>query len=171
MSSGGVVTGNSYDEIRRFLHDEAALIDDGRLRDWLDLLTDDVSYRIPTRVTKDRGAETEFDTDSFHLNDDRYRLEKRIQRLETEYAWAEDPPSRTRHIISNIRVDEGDGDGHQVRSNFLLYRNRGDSSDHDLLAGERHDVIRRVDGQLKLAERVVELDQGTLSTHNISFFI
>lgn len=57
-----------------------------------------------------------------------------------------------------------------VRSNLLVYRSRGDRPDHDLLAAERHDVLRRVDGDLRLARRVVVLDSTVVPTLNLAFF-
>ena len=66
----------------------------------------------------------------------------RIRQLETGLHWAEDPPSRTRHIVSNVRVSSSDIDRqYTVRSNFLCYRNRLDT-EVDIWAGERTDTLR-----------------------------
>lgn len=161
-----------YREVRDFLHTEAELLDDGRLRDWLDLLTDDVIYRMPVRITRERGAGSEFVDNMTHFEEDRHTLEMRVRRLETHSAWAEDPPSRTRHFVSNIRVHARDKDaGVHVKSNLLLYRNRGDSPHYDLLSAERHDIVRQVEGNWKLARRVILLDQSTVGTLNLSIFL
>lgn len=158
-----------YREVRDFLLREAELLDNGSYRDWLDCLTEDIRYQVPVRVTRDRGVESEFVNEMGHLDEDYVSLEMRVMRLETEYAWAEDPPSRTRHFLSNIRIEPGDrGDEVRVKSNLLLYRTRGDDPHYDLLSAERHDVLRRVNGQWKLARRLVLLDQTTIGTHNLS---
>ncbi|HYX91065.1 MAG TPA: aromatic-ring-hydroxylating dioxygenase subunit beta, partial [Myxococcaceae bacterium] len=95
-----------------------------------------------------------------------------VERLETGFAWAEDPPSRLRHFVSNVRVDlipERQAEV-AVRSNLLVYRSRWDKPLYDLLSAERHDVLRQVNGGWKLARRRVILDNTTLPTLNISFF-
>jgi 3-phenylpropionate/cinnamic acid dioxygenase small subunit len=70
--------------------------------------------------------------------------------------------------VTNVRLNPGEGDDEiAVRSNVLLFRNRGDSPNHDLLSAERRDVVRRVDGRWKLARRRVILDHSTLPTHNL----
>lgn len=162
---------DEYQDIQTFLYHEAKLLDDWKLDEWLDVLTDDIRYHIPIRITRERGSETEFNDTSAHIDDNKYRLRKRVERLETEYAWAEDPASRTRHLVSNILITNTTDGEYDVTSNFILYRNRGDDPDHDLLSGERKDVLRRVNDELKITERTVLLDQSTLDTHNISFFI
>lgn len=159
-------------EIRDFLLLEAELLDDGRFRDWLDLLAAEVDYRMPVRVTRERGAGPGFATDSFHFAENRHRLEMRVHRLESGAAWAEDPPSRTRHFISNIRVAAGaSAEEVNAKSNMLLYRTRGDEPEHDLLSAERHDVLRRENGGWRLARRLILLDQTTVTTRNLSVFL
>jgi ethylbenzene dioxygenase beta subunit len=157
-------------EVEGFLYAEAELLDDGRLREWLELLADEVVYRVPVRIVKERG-ESGVSSSMFHLDEDRDSLELRVDRIETGFAWAEDPPSRLRHFVANVRVRE-DGDGTlRVRSNLLVYRARWDRPQHDLLSGERHDVLRRTPAGLRLAERVVVLDATTVPTLNLSFFL
>lgn len=157
-----------------WLHLEAELLDDGRLREWLDLLTDDVVYQVPVRVHKevsDDGARvTGVRTNSFHMDETRTSLEMRVDRVDTGFAWAEEPPSRLRHHISNVRVRPGEtADELAVRSNVLLYRGRWDRPEHDLLSYERFDRVRLVDDDWKLAARWVVLDATTIPTHNLSF--
>lgn len=161
-------------EITEFLHHEAELLDDGRLRDWLALLTPDVVYQVPVRVARERTGDEVAGVmeDSFHL-DERYgSLEMRVDRVETGFAWAEEPPTRLRHVIGNIRVTdlEDRPDEVAVRSNLLLYHARWDRPDYTVLSGERHDRLRRVDGGWKLARRRVVLDSTVIPTLNLSFF-
>jgi 3-phenylpropionate/cinnamic acid dioxygenase small subunit len=99
-------------------------------------------------------------------------LELRVRRLETEYAWAEDPPSRTRHFVTNVRIAEGEEEDEvAVRSNLLLYRSRGSVPHYDLLSAERKDVLRKEEDQWKLRRRVILLDHAVLTTHNLSVFL
>lgn len=161
-------------ECTEFLNREAQLLDDDELRDWLDLLTEDVEYRVPRRVTRERGSgRSEFSDKGFLYRDDYGTLATRVRRYENEYAWAENPPTRTRRFVSNVRVEElpDDDDDVLVRNNLMLYRNHSDTTDHDLIVGERHDRLRRVDGALRLGERTVYLDQTVLNTQNLSFFL
>jgi ethylbenzene dioxygenase subunit beta len=162
-------------DVTEFLYQEAELLDEGRLREWLDLLTEDVRYQVPIRITKELGPEagvTGVVEDAYHLDEDRDSLEMRVERVETGFAWAEDPPSRIRHFVSNVRVAEVSGrDGEvAVRSSVLVYRSRWDEPSYDILSARRLDVLRRVDGGWKLAERRVILDNTTLPTLNLSFF-
>jgi ethylbenzene dioxygenase beta subunit len=157
-------------EVEEFLYREAELFDEWRLREWLGLLTDDIVYRVPIRIAKEKtqgeSAVTGVSTEMFHLDEDKDSLELRVERLETGFAWAEEPPSRLRHHVSNVRV----GEGFAVRSNVLVYRSRWDKADYDILSAERRDVFRRVDGELKLASRHVILDSTSIPTLNLTFF-
>ena len=164
-------------EITDFLYREAELLDDGRHREWMDLVTEDVRYQVPIRITKERileGGVSGVVENMFHMDEDRDSLEMRVERVETGFAWAEEPPSRLRHFITNVRVGEvretSSGEESDVRSNLLLFRSRWDEPEHVVLSAERRDVLRRVDGEWKLAKRVVILDSATLPTMNISFF-
>jgi biphenyl 2,3-dioxygenase beta subunit len=103
------------------------------------------------------------------FDDDRAMLELRVKKLDTGYSWSEDPPSRTRHIITNVRVLEQNGDELTVESNFHLYRTRLES-DEDSWIGRRRDVLRRADGQLRIAKRHIFLEQTLIQSRNLSNF-
>lgn len=155
----------------RFLNGEAAVLDGRRLTDWLRLLTEDIEYKMPVRVTRERHAESDFSSKAFHFDEDRDTLETRVERFQTEHAWAEDPPSRTRRLVTNVVVDDVSEDEMDVVDYFLVYKARGDTTDYDLLVGEREDTLRVVDGQLRLARRWIYVDQTTLSTDSLSIFL
>lgn len=159
-------------EIESFLFEEAELLDDGRFHEWLALCAEDIRYTIPVRLSRERGHGESNSTVMTHWDDDYTGLQMRVLRLDTEYAWAEDPPSRIRHFVSNVRVRPVDGsDELDARSDLLVFRNRGDSQKHDLISAERHDRIRRTKTGLRLARRRVVLDQAVLGTHNLAFFL
>jgi 3-phenylpropionate/cinnamic acid dioxygenase small subunit len=157
-----------------FLFEEAERLDRRRFQAWLELLADDIVYQAPVRVTRERGPLAEVSDEMFHLDENLTTLRWRVERLGTDFAWAEDPPSRTRHCVSNIRVRSASADQIEVSSYLLLYRNRGSDASHDLLSGERQDVLRRTgrgfDGW-QLARRQVILDQATLGTKNLAIFL
>lgn len=159
-------------EAEQFLYDEAEILDAHDFKAWLELLTEDIHYKMPVRVTREKTAGRGFDDRIAHMDEDRDSLEMRALRVDTEYAWAEEPPSRTRHFLTNIRVRPGEDDAELlVKSNLLLYRTRGDVPQYDILSAERHDTLRREDRELRLARRMIYLDQTTLLTHNIGFFL
>ena len=158
--------------VQQWLVHEAELLDNRRYRDWLELLTDDVTYRMPVRVTSAHSLEDSMLDDMDHMDEDRYSLDKRVERFETEHAWTEDPPSRTRHYVTNVRVTQGEEDGDLVvKSYVLLFRSRGDVREPDLLSAERTDVMREVDGELRLASRNVLVDESVLRTQNLAVFM
>src|SRR6478609_6794185 len=86
----------------QFLVEEAALLDAADYQGWLDLITEDIRYVMPVRVTTARGAPAS--NGMGHFDEDMYALRKRVQRLATDHAWTEDPPSRTRHFVTNVRT-------------------------------------------------------------------
>ena len=162
------------EEVTTFLNHEAELLDNQDLHDWLELVSEDVDYRVPVRVTRERGAESsEFSDEANIFNEDYLSLDARVRRFDKEYAWSENPPTRMRRYVSNIRFEEINrgGDELVVKSNLLIYRSKEDEVDADLIAGERTDTLEREDGALKLTERVVELDHTVLDTRPLSTFL
>jgi ethylbenzene dioxygenase beta subunit len=171
MSAAAVDT-SLYNEVRDWLHREAELLDDGLERQWLEqMVSRDIVYQLPLRQTVERARGAGWVEGTYHL-DERYgSLNSRVARNETAYAWAEDPPSRIRHFVTNIRVASGTDDLVEVRSNLLIYRTRQDGVNPQMLAGERLDVLRREEGgALRLLRRRVLLDLTVIGTHNLSIF-
>jgi phthalate 3,4-dioxygenase subunit beta len=161
-----------YNEVLDFVYREAELLDDRLHREWLALLTDDARYVMPVRVTSPHSLTDSAMTDMEHFDEDRYSLEKRVSRFETDHAWAEDPPSRTRRFVTNVRCWHGKSEDElHVVSNLLLFRSRGDIHDHDLLSARRNDALRREDGALKLAHREILVDESVLRTQNLAVFL
>jgi 3-phenylpropionate/cinnamic acid dioxygenase small subunit len=172
-------------EIEQFLYREARLLDERRFDEWLDLFTDDLRYSMatrgnyyprsskaiaalnPARLPNDDSA----DEDALAiLDEDKASLSGRIARLGTGMAWAEDPPSRTRHFIGNIETAPGDATSEvRVHCNFIVYKSRGET-EQDFYVGARHDLVRRLDGCWKIARRKLVLDQNVLLAKNISIF-
>jgi 3-phenylpropionate/cinnamic acid dioxygenase small subunit len=161
--------------VEDFFYCEAELLDDRRLRDWLDLLTEDVHYWMPVRHnplerSADLNDELSKPGEVYYFNDTKNTLKVRVERVYATTAWAEMPPSRTRHLVSNIRVKQDSGSEIEVQSNFLCYRTRMEK-DQDLFVGTRHDLLRRADDNFQIARRKIILDQANLAAKNISIFL
>ncbi|HSI81624.1 MAG TPA: aromatic-ring-hydroxylating dioxygenase subunit beta [Solirubrobacterales bacterium] len=154
-----------------FLVHEAEALDENRLDDWLAMLHPDIDYRAPIRVTRERTKGPGFSDQGYHFFENHESLNTRVERLETDYAWAEDPPSRTRRFITNFRVAAFEGGDLHVRSSLLVYRERLDETAPQFLVGEREDDLREVDGQLLLVRRRVLLDHSILMTPNLGVFL
>jgi 3-phenylpropionate/cinnamic acid dioxygenase small subunit len=150
----------------QFLFQEAELLDDFKLLDWLSLLDRAIDYRIPIRCTRSQDElDKAFSSRTFHMIEHFGSLEARMKRFGAG-GWSEFPPSRTRRNISNIRVDRSAADRLSVRSNLLYYWGRDEES--VIVSAERQDELRERDGVLKLARRVVFLDHTTLPLPNLS---
>ena len=162
-------------KVEDFLYLEAELLDARRLREWLEIFTDDIHYWMPVRYNPlDRPTELSEELsrpgESYYFNDNKETLRIRVERFYSKNAWAEMPPSRTRHLISNIRIRKDDGVQFEVDSNFIVYRTRMEK-DEDFFVGTRKDILRRVNGELKIARRMILLDQAVLGAKNISVFL
>lgn len=161
----------AYWEALDFLTEEAAALDENRLDDWLEMLDGELDYRVPIRLTRERAAATSFSAEGMHMLEDRASMTTRVRRLATEYAWAEDPPSRTRRLVANLRVWElDDAEQLAVRSALLLVRERLDDRPQ-LISAERRDRLRRHPGGMRLVAREVRLDHTVLGMHNLSVFL
>jgi len=155
----------------QFLVEEAALLDAADYAGWLGLLCEDIRYVMPVRVTTARGAGFDTLADMGHFDEDMYALRKRVQRLATDHAWTEDPPSRTRHFVTNVRTFREEGDGLRVESALLLFRSRGDTREADLISAGRTDRLRATPDGLKLARREIVVDESVLRTQNLAVFL
>ena len=131
-------------QAHQFLVDEAYLLDAQQYRPWLDMLTDDIHYVMPVRVTTARGAGFDTSPGMAHFDEDKYSLTQRVARMETEHAWTEDPPSRLRHHLSNVRTFATTDTEHLVvESATLLFRNRGDVHPGSLVSAGQNLVTLR----------------------------
>jgi len=145
--------------IEDFLYAEAALLDEWRLHEWLELLTEDATYEVPSTDTPDGDAKTTL----FIIADSAERIRSRVHQLMGKFAWAENPPSRTRRLISNVRIRDIDGDTIRVTANFAVYRMRLELVDTYIGRYEYTLVLR--DGELKIRQRRAILDLEALRPH------
>ena len=172
-------------EVEKFLYREARLLDERRFHDWLELFTDDVRYWMPLRDNRyprsskaikildpDRYVERELTAENelAYLDESKHTLVGRVACVDSGMAWAEDPPSRTRHLITNVEVTPSATESEvEVYSNFLVYRSRAET-EQELYVGARHDILRRVDGAWRIARRKIVLDQNVMLAKNVSIF-
>jgi p-cumate 2,3-dioxygenase beta subunit len=165
-------------EVEEFLYREAALLDAWKLDEWLALLTDDARYRVPSNDAPDADpADT-----LFLIADDIHRIRGRVARLKDPQAHAEFPHSRTRRMITNVRIEELVSGTHSefvpdtnspeitVHANFTVHRFRRDEQVSQFVGRYRY-RLRVVDGRLKIALREAILDSQELGSLGAVSFI
>jgi len=151
--------------IEDFLYEEAALLDEWRLDEWLELLTDDATYEVPSTDTQDGDPRTTLSL----IADDNIRIRSRVAQLLGKSAWAENPPSRTRRMISNVRVRQVEGEAIHVTANFVVYRLRFEQM--DTYVGRYEYTLVQRDSRLKIRARKAILDLEALRPHGKVSFI
>lgn len=160
-------------EIERFLYREARLLDEERYEDWLGLLAEDIHYWMPgiqARYRRD-GDATISPTRMAHFDDDLDYLRKRVSRFRQKSAWAEDPPTRHFHLVSNVEVLATERpDEWRVHSLVVNVRHRSET-DQVQLTARRKDLVRRVGTELRLARRDIFLQQTVLAARNLNTFL
>jgi 3-phenylpropionate/cinnamic acid dioxygenase small subunit len=160
-------------EVTNFYNTEAYLLEEGRYYEWLALLTKDVLYSMPVRESVqgskvDTAQDDEFAFRLFH--DDFDSLQLRVDRLATELAHTESPPSIVQRFISNVRIEETEKpDEITAHSNFIVYQLRHDIHE-SVYVGKRVDKLRRVEGEWKISARRIVLAQKVIPRAIALFF-
>jgi 3-phenylpropionate/cinnamic acid dioxygenase small subunit len=162
-------------DIEDFLWHEADILDEFRYEEWLDLLTDDVSYWMPIRRNvpsreMERELTVEDGPNMSWFTEDKASLERRVSQIRTHVHWADEPYSRISHIVSNIRIVGWNGpDEVKVKCRFVFYRNRHQDEESTFI-GKRVDTLRRTSDGWKIARREIYLDQSVLLFKNFTNF-
>jgi 3-phenylpropionate/cinnamic acid dioxygenase small subunit len=162
------------DEIEQFLYQEAALLDERRFEDWLELLADDIHYHMPIRRNVKFGQHSRENTSAEReiswFDEGKQTLSGRVRQIMTGVHWCEEPFSRIRHIISNVQVVAVREDEVEVKSNFFVWQNRlQDEVNH--FVGRREDVLRRdAETGWRIRKRLILLDQNVLLAKVITTF-
>jgi 3-phenylpropionate/cinnamic acid dioxygenase small subunit len=152
--------------------DEAYMLDTQDYNTWLDQLADDIHYYMPIKVTTALGAGFDTAPQMAHFDEDKYSLGRRVARFATEHAWTEDPPSRMRHYVTNVRTFATDNPGELiVESAVLLFRSRGDIREPALVSAGREDLLRRAGDGWLLARRHIAVDESVLRMQNLAVFL
>lgn len=156
----------------RWLVEETYVLDRQDYDVWLDLLAQDIHYFMPIKVTTALGTGYDTAKRMAHFDEDKYSLSRRVARFQTEHAWTEDPPSRIRHHLSNVRTFATRYDDELiVESAVLLFRSRGDIREPSLISAGRTDLLRREAGRWVLARRHIAVDESVLRTQNLAIFL
>jgi p-cumate 2,3-dioxygenase beta subunit len=154
-------------EVEDFLYHEAALLDDWRLDEWEALLADDAAYYVPPNDQ----PEGDHRNTLFLIADDRERIRQRIIRIKDPNCHAEYPKSRTRRMISNVRIVAVDGDLVMVAANFVCYRYRRYERIREYVGAYRY-ILRRSGEAFRIKERRVLIDAHELGTlGSVSFIL
>jgi 3-phenylpropionate/cinnamic acid dioxygenase small subunit len=162
-----------YNAAMHFLIEEAHCLDENQFREWMALLTEDIVYTAPVRQTMSRDDGRGFYPGSNWIYDDLGSIAFKLKRnLESDSAFAEDPPTRTRRLVTNMRLFETDNPSELLAiSSVLLRRNRGDNAISDEISARRDDIIRSDGDGLKLARRTVWLDHTVLGMSNLAVYL
>jgi len=152
------------EQVEDFLYAEAALLDAWKLDEWLALLTEDATYRVPSNDRPDADPRGTL----FTIADDIARIRARVTRLNDRNAHAEFPPSRTRRLITNVRIVENNP--LLVEANFVVYRYRRNEDVREFVGRYRHEL--RVQGKkILIARREAVLDAMELASLGAVSFI
>jgi p-cumate 2,3-dioxygenase subunit beta len=157
MSTVEATASATPQEVEQFLYREAELLDAWKLDDWLKLMTDGASYYVPPTDKPEASHEEAL----FIVADDAVRLKERVIRLKDPSCHVEYPPSRTRRLITNVRVAPAPDGAIRVKANFVVYRNRR-GGDKRTFTGEYRYILHRQDGELRIHERRAVLDAEEL---------
>jgi 3-phenylpropionate/cinnamic acid dioxygenase small subunit len=162
------------DEVEQFLYQEAALLDERRYEEWIDLIAEDIHYFMPIRSNVKFGQwdreNSDPNTEIAWFDEGKEVLEGRVRQLMTGVHWAEEPVSRIRHLVTNIRVVDVQGDEIHTSDNFFVWHNRL-IEEVNLFAGKRDNILRRdPDTGFKIAKREILLDQSVLLAKVVTFF-
>jgi p-cumate 2,3-dioxygenase beta subunit len=154
-------------QVEDFLYHEAALLDEWKLNEWQELLTDDAAYYVPPNDQ----LESDHRSTLFLVADDRERIRQRIIRVLDPNCHAEFPRSRTRRMISNVRIVGVDGDLVTVAANFVCYRYRRFERIREYVGCYRYILLRTGDS-FRIKERRVLIDAHELgSLGSVSFIL
>jgi p-cumate 2,3-dioxygenase subunit beta len=155
----------SRGEIEEFLIHEAALLDEWRLEEWLALMAPDARYLVPPLDDPDADHHHTL----FLIADDRRTLASRVRQLLSGTTWAENPRSRTRRLLTNVRLlAVNNGEAH-VTANFAVWRFQHEQT--DVYVGQYRHVLVRGPSGLLFRERRAVLDLETLRPHGKLSFI
>ena len=157
-------------QIEEMMIEEYWLLDDNRFEDWLALMTDDIHYWAPVRENLGRDEEDFYQPHlMMHFDDDRATMGLRVARLRTGYAHAEEPPSRRRHFVSNVKIlDASSPENVRVASNFIIFRSRTGLEEHLFVGSRRDQWVQTPDGW-RLCERMILFDHDIIE--NITVFV
>ena len=166
-------------EVEGFFYQEADLLDQRKFTEWLDLMHADVHYWVPMLRNVKHGEQAELEETSAEdgiswMDEGKPTLSQRVEQIETGIHWAEEPFSRTSHLVTNLQILAVEGgwdkpEALETRCRFLIYKNRVET-ETDFFVGKREDRLVRDGDSWKIIKRKVILDQNVLLAKNLTFF-
>lgn len=160
-----------YNELMHFLIEEAHLLDSALYKEWVELLANDVMVTMPVRQTLSRKR-GDGRGQLYWLYDDKEALTFKALRFLGDSAWADDPPSRIRRMVTNVRVHETAVPGEYLVQSYLqLQRNIGNQHNFTTFCARRDDILRKSGAGWLIAQRDILLDQAVLGQPNLGFMI
>jgi 3-phenylpropionate/cinnamic acid dioxygenase small subunit len=166
-------------DVEDFYYHEADLLDERRYRDWLELLTEDITYFMPIRCNVKFGQHaarenTKQGEGISWFDEDKWTLTKRVEQILTGVHYAEEPLSRITHMVSNVQIkgvrpEVGEAQELDVASRFLVYQNRVQYETY-IFVGRRNDTLRLTEKGWKIARREILLEQNILLAKNLTTF-
>ncbi|CAB3704321.1 Biphenyl dioxygenase subunit beta [Achromobacter insolitus] len=171
--AGEPVDSETTRRVEQFLYREARLLDAELWDQWLGLMAQDVHYWMPAIENRRRGGglSAYAPGGGAYFDDNHLDLERRVARYQQPSAWAEDPPTRHVHVISNVEALWGATAGELiVHSVFVNYRSRGEA-DNDMLLGRREDLLRERGNDFCIARRKIVITQSLLMSKNLNTFL
>lgn len=142
-------------ELRDIYDDYCAVLDEGRLDDWIGYFTDDALYMVMSRESFVNGL-----SHATMYCDGRAMIKDRANAIRETSVFE---PRTLRHFVSGVRV-LNDGDVIEARASFLLTEALYNSEPEILMVGEYLDVLRREDGALKFKKRQAVYDNFRIRT-------
>lgn len=154
--------------INRLLYHEAYLLDERRYNEWLDLYSEDAIYWVPAGLKPLCEIDPEWEVSLVY--DDRNRMEQRVARLNSPYAYTQQPASRTRRVISNVTIALGESEKTCVASSVLCcYEIRVHKM--STFVGRCEHTLVGAGGQWKIAKKVIDLLSRDEVVDSISFIL
>jgi len=164
------VSDRTYREVSEFLFREAALLDEGRFKEWLGMLSEEVRYRLSApSLSMSSHSLAPSRGETLLMDETLGSFKTRVQQLTTPaFTLAENPRPFTRRFVTNIVIEPANGeDLIHTRSNALVYRSRGAQMQPHVFSMSRRDALRKVTGALRLVRRDARLDESVLGARNI----
>jgi p-cumate 2,3-dioxygenase subunit beta len=156
-------------DIEDLFYQEAFLLDNWKLDEWLMLLTEDCIYQVPSND----APQSQSDKALYLIADDHRRISERVTRLKDKNAHSEFPHSRTRRIIGNVqylKLNNTIEPTYSAHANFIIYRHRRDG-DIRAYVGRYENEVKLLNSQLLFSKRKVYLDAYELGTMGLVSFI
>lgn len=150
-------------DVAELLYDEAAAIDERRFEDWLALYTDDAIYWVP------QGEEDDHVHRVSIAYDDRRRLHERVIRLTSGFAYSQDPPSRTCHVVGNVRVT-GESDGAIIVASNQIVTEVRRNVQHIYAGRFEHELVT-TDAGYRIRRKTIHLMNSDVPLGNVTFLI